>query len=425
MKKDLIITLITYAFCFLCGIFIFKMAAKGFGPVGFGEYALVRRAVSFMEPVLLMGLGVGLARYIAISSTTKEDANSRQAAYVIAGYGSVLLFSFLLFAIINLIPGLFSRALFGAAGYESYIRIISFLAESTICSSLVFAYYRGIGKFVQANIIIACSQGIVPLAALFFVGSVKPALEVTAAGIFLVALFFSIPVMRMALTCLKGIKLVPALKELLRYGLARVPGDISMAGILALPAFLTSNLFGIKEAGFVAFGVSMVSMVGAIFQPVGLITLPKMSSILSEGRHDEARTILQKTIKYTAMISVALTLTLFLLAKYVVHYWLGPQFDEATGIVRLAMLAAVPNALYVALRSSIDAANVKAVNAGNIYRALIVSAIAYLIVKAGNFSPTGIPLSFFIGMAVLSFLTLKVSLSTYGLNLKMLLVRIR
>ncbi len=42
--------------------------------MGFGEYALVRRAVSFMEPVLLMGLSVGLTRYIAISSTTKEDA---------------------------------------------------------------------------------------------------------------------------------------------------------------------------------------------------------------------------------------------------------------------------------------------------------------------------------------------------------------
>ena len=63
-----------------------------------------------------------------------------------------------------------------------------------------------------------------------------------------------------------------------------------MAAILALPAFLTANLFGIKQADFVAFGVSMVSMVGAVFQPVGLITLPKLSSILSEGRNDEALT---------------------------------------------------------------------------------------------------------------------------------------
>ncbi len=293
-----------------------------------------------------------------------------------------------------------SRALFGASGYEGYIRIISLLAESTICSSLVFAYYRGNGKFVQANILIAFSQGIVPLAALFFIGSVKPALEVTAAGTFLVALFFSVPAVKLALTCPKGIKLIPSLKELLRYGLARVPGDISMAAILALPVFLTANLFGIKQAGFVAFGVSMVSMVRAVFQPVGLITLPKLSSILSEGRNDEARTILQKTIKYTAIISFAVTIALFLSAKYVVHYWLGPQFDEATGIVRLAMLAAVPNALFVALRSSVDAANVKAVNAVNIYKALFVSALAYLMVKAGHFPLTGIPLSFIIGMAV-------------------------
>ncbi len=311
------------------------------------------------------------------------------------------------------------------AGYESYIRIISFLAESTICSPLVFGYYRGNGKFAQANLLIACSQGVIPVAALFFIGSLKPVLEVIAAGTFLVSFLFSLPIIKMVLTHRKGIRLVTPLKELLRYGLARVPGDISMAGILALPAFLTSNLFGIKEAGFVAFGISMVSMVGAIFQPVGLITLPKLSSILSEGRHDEARTIMQKTIKYTAIISIVVTFALFLSAKYVVHYWLGPQFDEATGVVRLAKLAAVPNALFIALRSSIDAANIKAVNASNQYKALFVSAIAYFMVEAGHLSPSGIPLSFLMGMAVLSFLTLKVSFSTYGLNLQMLLVRIR
>jgi O-antigen/teichoic acid export membrane protein len=417
MKKDLIITCISYAFSFLCGIIVYRLAAKGFGPMGFGEYALARRAVSFMQPVLLMGLGVGLPRYIAIS-TVKRDEGRSQASYIVAGYGSVLLFSLLILAVANLVPGLLGRAVFGKPGYEDHVRIIALLSESYIVGSLVFAYYRGNGKFLAANVITALTQGVVPLTAFLFFSTVRATLVVTALGIFAVALVFSLPVIREVLTNLKEIEWVNPLKDLLRYGLARVPGDISMAGFLALPAFLTSNLFGVKEAGYVAFGLSMVSVIGSVFQPIGLITLPKMSSILSEGRHDEARVIMQKIIAYTALISIGITIALYLSAGYIVHYWLGPQFDEATGIARVAMLAAVPNALFIALRSSIDAAHVKAINAGNIYRALLVSLAAYLVVIAGHMNITGIPLSFLLGMVVLCFLTLKVSLSTYGLSLK-------
>ncbi|MGA2192858.1 MAG: oligosaccharide flippase family protein, partial [Nitrospirota bacterium] len=306
MKKDLIITVVNYAFCFVCGVLLFRIAARGFGPVGFGEYALIRRTVSFMQPVLLMGLGVGLVRYIAISSA-KGGNGSKQAAYIIAGYGSVLLFSLLILSVVNLMPELAGKAVFGKPGYGDYVRIISLLCESYLVSALVFTYYRGNGKFLTANIITAFTQGIVPLSALLLTGSVKSALEAVAAGIFLVSFVFSVPVIMAVLPRLKGIEIVSSLRELLRYGLARVPGDISMAAFLALPAFLTAHLFGIKEAGYVAFGISLVGMVGDIFAPVGLITLPKMSSILSEGRHDEAKMILQRIIKYTILISAGVS----------------------------------------------------------------------------------------------------------------------
>jgi O-antigen/teichoic acid export membrane protein len=418
MKRDFLITAISNAFCFICGIVVYKLAANGFGPTGFGEYALVKRAVSFMQPVLIMGLDVGLARYLAISSVGKDNA-SKQASYVVAGYGSVLIFSILIMTVINLAPGLFGKAVFGNPGYESFIRVIAYLGESYLVSYLVFAYYRGIGNFIMANAITALNQGIIPLTALLFFGSVKNTLIATASGIFVVAFVFSIPIMKKVIPHVKDLKWVSSLKELLRYGLARVPGDLCEAGFTALPAFLTANMFGVKDAGYVAFGLSMVSMVGAIFQPIGLITLPRLSSIVSAGKHGDARTILHKVVAYTALISAGVTVILYLSTGYIVRYWLGPQFAGATGIARLAILAAVPNALYVSLRSSIDAAYVKAINAGNVYRALSVSLIAYLVVVAAHLNVTGIPLSYLLGMVVLCSLTLKVVSSTYGLTLKL------
>ena len=276
MRRDLLITFANNALSFICRVSVYRLAARWFGPVGFGEYALARRGASFLQPVLLMGLGVGLTRYIAISPA-KADNGTKQASYIVAGYGSVLLFSLLVIACAGLMPGVLGKAVFGKPGYEGYVLAIAFLGESYLVCSLVFAYFRGNGRFVEANIFSTLSDGIVPIAALLCISSVKTALEGTAAGAFLVALVFSLPVVRAVVPCLKNIEWTSSLKELLRYGLARVPGDISMAGFRALPVFLVSNLFGVTEAGYVAVGISMVDMVGEVFAPIGLITLPKMS----------------------------------------------------------------------------------------------------------------------------------------------------
>ncbi len=415
MKRDIIITFVGYAFSFLFGIMVYRLAAGSLGPEGFGEYTLARRAESFMEPVLIMGLGVGIARYIAIYSSKNDGPGL--ASYLVAGYGIVIVFSLLALAIANIIPGVLGRAIFGRPGYEDYVRIISVLGESYTLNSLVYAFYRGQSRFKAASVISICTAA-APLMAVLAASSVKAMLELTAAGVFMVAVVFSPPVFMTILPRLKELRLLSSAKDLLRFGLARIPGDISMAGMLALPAFITSNLFGIRQAGYVAFGVSIVNMIGGVFQPVGLIMLPKMSSIVSEGRQNEARAILGRIIKYTALLSVGMTVILFISARYLLHYWLGPQFDEATGILRIAVLAAAPYALFVALRSSIDAAHVKAVNAGNVYKALSVSAAAYLVVKAGHLALAVIPVSFILGMMILCFLTLRVLLSTYGLTFK-------
>ena len=274
-----------------------------------------------------------------------------------------------------------------------------------------------------ANIIMTVSQGIIPLISILLSDTVVQALELNALGLYFFTAIFMYAIIRESIRELKKVEIVGPLRELLSYGLRRVPGDISMAGILALPAFLTANIYGVKEAGYVAFGISLVNMVGAIFGPVGFITLPRLSSIFSEGKEEDAAVILRKIIVYTAFVSVAATALLVIFAEFIISRWLGVRFLASADVVRLAMLAAVPNALYVSLRSSIDAAYVRAINASNIYKALAVSGAAYLAVTAGNVALIGIPISFVLGMVVLCLLTLRVSLEAYGLNLKLVFVR--
>ncbi len=423
MRKDLALSFINYGFVFLCGVVVYKLAA-GFGPAGFGEYALARRAASFMQPVLLMGLSVGLVRYIAITSSEGARDPDLRASYIATGCGAVVVFSLIVLAIVNAAPAFFAKLVFGRKGYEGHLLAISLMVESYIINSLVFAYYRGRGDFVLANLMMALCQGLAPLAAVLFSGSVLDAVLLTGIIITALSAMFSLPVFKEVLPKIGRLR-PGAIRELLRYGLTRVPGDFSLAAMLGLPAFLTAHFYGVRQAGYVAFGISLVSMVGAIFGPVGFVMLPRLTSIVSEGRHVEAKSILKRIIVFTFLVSVTTTLILFFFAGYLVNYWLGAKFVDSADVIRLSVLAAVPNALFVSLRSTIDAVYVKAVNAVNMYKALLVSVAAYVVVRAGNMDLTGIPVSFLAGMVILCILTLRVSLTAYGLNLKLESVRAR
>src|SRR3984893_10344698 len=48
-------------------ILLYKLAAHYLGKTGFSEYALARRTVSLLQPAVMLGLGVGPPRCIALA----------------------------------------------------------------------------------------------------------------------------------------------------------------------------------------------------------------------------------------------------------------------------------------------------------------------------------------------------------------------
>ena len=49
-------------------ILLYKLAAHYLGKTGFSEYALARRTVSLLFPILVLGMAVGLPRYIGVTN---------------------------------------------------------------------------------------------------------------------------------------------------------------------------------------------------------------------------------------------------------------------------------------------------------------------------------------------------------------------
>jgi len=93
--KSLFLTFITEGAVLASFFLFYGMIAGIFGPEGVGEYSLVKRSSSMILTLLLLGLGVGLPRYIAMASE-----RGIKIAYFKAGAAIALLFAFIfLFAV--------------------------------------------------------------------------------------------------------------------------------------------------------------------------------------------------------------------------------------------------------------------------------------------------------------------------------------
>jgi len=88
--KDIFLTFIAETIVLIAFFFIYRLIAQNFGPEGVGKYALIKRVIAFLSPLLLLGLGVRIPRYIAMS----KDTNQR-SAYLRAGSSVVITFTFL------------------------------------------------------------------------------------------------------------------------------------------------------------------------------------------------------------------------------------------------------------------------------------------------------------------------------------------
>jgi O-antigen/teichoic acid export membrane protein len=385
-----------------CQILAYKLAAYYLGKQGFSEYAVARRAISTIYPVCLLGLGVALPRYIALS------AHDHQAGVRNRFFGASLWsvgFAVLLIALLmNMMASKFSFLIYGRSSYSSLVFPITLFIAGLALHGLVYGYFRGHLQMNRANLLQIVNSGVVPLIVLFWgPRNVGPVLEETGGIILLVAalgLLFT-PWRQVASNCGSEAKV------LLRYGLPRVPGDFALIALLGLPTFLVAHEVGVQDAGYVAFGVSVLGMIAAVFAPVGLVLLPRASVFIARGANETLRSHISAILQLTLIVSAFLTICAEISAGTVLRVYLGSDFSGIAMIVRVVILGAVPYAVYTVLRSAVDAHHFKAINARNCIIALTVLACCSgLLVLAHDKSVLLMTLPLPLSLLVLGILTL-------------------
>ena len=145
-----------------------------------------------------------------------------------------------------------------------------------------------------------------------------------------------------------------------------MPGELFLIVSFGLPAILTAHEAGVRSAGYVAFGMSLLLMVGAMITPFGIVLLPKASELAGAGNICELTRQVRNIFVFSLALTASVTLVLELTLPMLIRTFLGYASPEATAISQILTLAAIPYGTYICLRSAIDACHERAINTANI-----------------------------------------------------------
>jgi O-antigen/teichoic acid export membrane protein len=384
----------------LCNLVMYRLASFHLGVDGFSQYAIARRILSFVLPLVCVGIGVALPRKIA--ETEVLHNHFRTATCFMTSLSIVLPVAIFIASIINIFPNQFSFLILGNEKYNFLAPPLGICIIGLSLQALCYSYLRGrmyirVASFFQVGV-----SAILPLVS-FYLSLTSITFLFWYIGIFSILASFPIII---GVTFHSNWKLeLPMARALFSYGIRRVPGDFALGGLFALPSIICAHFISLSEAGMVAFGASILNMATTVMAPFSLILLPHSTRLIKANMLSLLRVQVNKILLGCVIFSLIGIILSQMLAEIGIGYWLGAEHLKYIFIVRYMIFGILPYAIYISLRSVLDAAFFKAVNANNIYISLTVFIGSFFISTLIFKSSYSIIISFLIGLVILSMLT--------------------
>ena len=345
-KSDFIVTFLN-GLIVIGGVFILNgLIARIHGLELLGEFLLIKRTLSAVVGILLIGMNVGLPNYLS--------RNFQRS------FGDI---SFILFIIVTipltviLIISIFWFDITGFYSEHFWIYIIFSLGISA--QFITYALYRGYMNMIGANIFQLLGTAIIPIIVFTCVIDLYEGFSWIGSCVLIVMIFAFI-------IRNKGINIheinFEQSKKIIIYGLKRIPSFVAQFILLAgIPLFLAQTVNFESVAYFIS-SLSLVRLSLIIVNPIGMVLLPRISNKIASGAMDDVANFLNIFLKAGIVFSVIGTAYFYINAPLILTFWLGEVSETGITILRLTILA-LPFYTFSGLtRSPIDAVSEKGYN---------------------------------------------------------------
>ena len=345
-KSDFIVTFLN-GLIVIGGVFILNgLIARIHGLELLGEFLLIKRTLSAVVGILLIGMNVGLPNYLS--------RNFQRS------FGDI---SFILFIIVTIpltVILIVSILWFDITGFYSehfWIYIIFSLGISA--QFITYALYRGYMNMIGANIFQLLGTAIIPIIVFTFVIDLYEGFSWIGSCVLIVMIFAFI-------IRNKGINIheinFEQSKKIIIYGLERIPSFVAQFILLAgIPLFLAQTV-NFESVAYFSSSLSLVRLSLIIVNPIGMVLLPRISNKIASGAMGDVANFLNIFLKAGIVFSVIGTAYFYINAPLILTFWLGEVSETGITILRLTILA-LPFYTFSGLtRSPIDAVSEKGYN---------------------------------------------------------------
>lgn len=402
-KRSYIITLFSSSVLIILNISLFKLAASKLGPDGFAEYNIIRRYISLLLPIVLLGFGVAVPRMIAKS---KDIINVKYYYYY-----AIIVFSiiFIFWGVVSIeFKSTFSQILFGTSSRDRIIIPFTIWLFALGIHSMNYAYYHGVFNMRIANTIAVLSMGIIPLVPFLFpLNDIFNVILLTS----IILLFFSLAIMFYLLSGMKfhTKQMRKYGKELIVFGSGRVPGHFALAGLLTFPSFFAVHFVDLKTAGYIAFGNTIVTLLSSLFNPISTVLLPYASNHARDNETEKLNSELFLMLKIVLVIVVISVIITWIILPPLIVWYLGEEYRESIGLLRTILPIAISYSIFITIRSVNESMEKRPVNSINLIYSLFLCVFLSLLVwiMFNNFYYVLVVYNFsFVLLAVLSYLSM-------------------
>jgi O-antigen/teichoic acid export membrane protein len=262
---------------------VLKLAAAHWGAAGFGEFVLARRALGWIQLPALLGMHLALARFVAMAGASGD--RSGEARYIRSGARITITSILVMTAVLLIFERPLAFALLGNSLATSTLRALALAIAGLVVHTVVYGALRGKRRTRAANVLQAIVLGVVPLAAIMMPGTtVDQYLTTTGCAMLALGALVGGSILAEERHHVASLSDGAARRALLEYGASRVPGEVALGALFALPVILAAHRGGAVDAGELGLALSLLQLVGALFSPLGQALLPTISARVASGQ---------------------------------------------------------------------------------------------------------------------------------------------
>lgn len=355
--KDVIITILGQMIVLLCTFGVNKLLSINLGTIGYGEYSIIKRTAGVITYIILAGMGIAIPKYIATYRQLEDDV--KEARYLISGMAIMFLLSGVTLFLLFIIKSKFAKVLFSDEGYEFYIFPMLFYSLSLALTTFVYSYYRSIDKFYKYSISQIFIQIVTLIIAFKFSKNLITLLYVWSFiiggyGVYICLDIWNIYYKKAKIKSINK-DLKPYIHELITFCFPRIPGEFVLFAYTVVPLIIINYKDGIEVSAYFAAATSINSMVSPLFSFVGLVLLPMISKSVVSNDFSEADNKIKGLAKIYLIIGVLGIIFVEVFTPFIINMLFSSEYMNIIPVVRIMILAVLPNAFYLLLRNPLDA----------------------------------------------------------------------